>query len=359
MKEFSAHFVGAKRVRAEGEGKAQQVFHYHRGEPERWRENVPSYEAVAYRGVYDGIDLRVTGGRTGIKYEFIVAPEADWRQVRVRYDGIERLTLREDGALVMHLGSSGTGVSPVRLEADQFPKPETNGRDARATNWPALVDAAPVIYQEVNGRRKEVAGKFALLDEQTYAFAITGEYDPAQPLVIDPQLEWSTYLGGSSQDYGLGIAVDSAGNVLVTGDTGFSFGGWASGGFDTSLNGGADAFVAKLSPAGAHLWSTYLGGSSQDYGYGIAVDSAGNVLVTGLTFSSGWASGGFDTSHNGGTYDAFVAKLSPSGAHLWSTYLGGNDLDQGRGIAADSAGNVLVTGETLSGGWVSGGFDTS
>jgi len=95
MKEFSVRFVGAKRVTPVGEGKAQQVFHYHRGGPEWWGKNVPSHEAVMYRRVYDGIDLRGTGGRTGIKYEFIVAPGADWRQVRVRYDGIERLTLRE------------------------------------------------------------------------------------------------------------------------------------------------------------------------------------------------------------------------------------------------------------------------
>ncbi len=116
--------------------------------------------------------------------------------------------------------------------------------------------------------------------------------------------------------------------------------------------------MAKLSPSGAHLWSTYLGGSDYDAGWGIAVDSAGNVLVTGNTRSSGWVSGGFDTSHNG-PYDAFVAKLSPSGAHLWSTYLGGSNQDSGYGIAVDSAGNVLVAGYTESSGWVSGGFDTS
>jgi len=121
MKEFSVHFVGAGRVKAEGEGKAQQVFNYHRGEPERWRENVPSYEAVVYRGVYQGIDLRVTGGRTGIKYEFIVAPGADWRQVRVRYERIERLTLRDDGALVAHLGNAET-AAPRQFSAALEPR---------------------------------------------------------------------------------------------------------------------------------------------------------------------------------------------------------------------------------------------
>jgi len=167
---------------------------------------------------------------------------------------------------------------------------------------------------------------------------------------------WSTYVGGSGGDDGQGIAVDGSGNVLVTGRTGSS--GWTSGGFDTSYNGGGDAFVAKLSDSGGHLWSTYVGGSSYDKGDGIAVDGWGNVLVTGETFSSGWTSGGFDTRDNGGT-DGFVAKLSPSGEHLWSTYLGGSDRDSGDGIAVDGWGNVLVTGETESSGWTSGGFDTS
>jgi autotransporter-associated beta strand protein len=142
----------------------------------------------------------------------------------------------------------------------------------------------------------------------------------------------------------------------VTGRTASS--GWVSGGFDTSHSGGDDGFVAKLTPTGQHLWSTYLGGSSNDAVGGIAVDATGNYLVTGYTQSSGWVSGGFDTSHNGGV-DALVAKLTPTGQHLWSTYLGGSSNDYGNGIAVDAAGNCLVTGRTASSGWVSGGFDTS
>ncbi len=113
-----------------------------------------------------------------------------------------------------------------------------------------------------------------------------------------------------------------------------------------------------MSPDGGHLWSTYLGGSESEMGFGIAVDAVGNALVTGSTRSPGWVSGGFDTSHNGDG-DAFVAKLSPTGGHLWSTYLGGSSVDTGRGIAVDAAGNALVIGWTKSPGWVSGGFDTS
>ena len=167
---------------------------------------------------------------------------------------------------------------------------------------------------------------------------------------------WSTYLGGTSDDFGYGIALDGSGNPIVTGYTSSS--GWTSGGFDTSHNGSYDAFVAKLSSAGAHLWSTYLGGTSNDYAYGISVDGSDNPVVTGYTSSSGWTSGGFDTSHNGGA-DAFVVKLSSAGAHLWSTYLGGTSLDYGYGVSVDASGNPIVSGDTSSSGWTSGGFDTS
>ena len=171
---------------------------------------------------------------------------------------------------------------------------------------------------------------------------------------------WSTYLGGAGNEWGLGVAVDSAGNILVTGQT--SSIGWVSGGFDTTYNGGgSDAFVVKLSPTGEHLWSTYLGGNSDDggrFGNSIAVDADDNVQITGYTYSSGWVSGGFDATLNG-VSDAFVVKLSPTGNHLWSTYLGGDGADPGRAIAMDSAGNILVTGLTSSVGWVSGGIDTT
>jgi len=167
---------------------------------------------------------------------------------------------------------------------------------------------------------------------------------------------WSSYLGGAYKDSGYGITVDGGGNILVTGATESS--DWVSGGWDTSHGGFDDGFVVKLSGSGSYLWSSYLGGSHNDYGRGIAVDENGNALVTGRTQSSGWVSGGWDTSHNF-FFDGFVVKLSSSGSHLWSSYLGGSSYDEGRSIAIDSSGNALVAGETRSAGWVSGGWDTS
>ncbi|MBI1336224.1 MAG: choice-of-anchor D domain-containing protein [Phycisphaera sp.] len=170
------------------------------------------------------------------------------------------------------------------------------------------------------------------------------------------QHQWSTYLGGTSNDYGNSVAVDPDGSVYVTGET-FST-GWVSGGYDTSQNGSADGFVVKLNAAGQHLWSTYLGGTEYDYGFSVAVAPDGSVYVTGQTFSSGWVSGGYDIDYGGGA-DGFVVKLNAAGQHLWSTYLGGTATDNGNSVAVATDGSVYVTGSTYSSGWVSGGYDTS
>ena len=174
---------------------------------------------------------------------------------------------------------------------------------------------------------------------------------------------WSTYLGDTGWEYAVRIAVDSSGDCFVAGYTYFL--GWVDGGWDTSQNGSLDAYVVKLSTSGAHVWSTYLGGTGQDFGNDIAVDSSGDCFVAGHTNSSGWVSGGWNEtiSPSDGTYcgdyDGYVVKLSASGAHVWSTYLGGTRADEGRGIAVDSRRNCYVTGSTHSSGWVSGGWDTT
>ena len=327
---FSASFDGANALTPVGIDEAETRFNFLLGDQSQWRQNVPSYEIVAYEGLYDGIDLHTWGRRDHLKYEFHVAPGADFSQISVSYSGVDALEIDEDGALHVHLGG----------------------------DWGEVVDDTPYIYQIVDGEQVEVAGVYRLVDGDTYAFEITGGYDPTRRLIIDPDLGWSTYLGGSDTDRGYGIAVDAADNALVTGQT-YSA-GWVSGGGDTSHAGSVDGFVVKLSTSGGHLWSTYMGGSSSDYGQAIAVDASGNALVAGPTWSSGWVSGGWDTSYGGNhDSDGFVVKLSVSGGHLWSSYLGGSDSDHGIGIAVDADGNALVTGYTYSSGWVSGGWDTT
>ena len=177
-------------------------------------------------------------------------------------------------------------------------------------------------------------------------------------------LVYSTYLGGSGYDDGFGIAVDASGNAYVTGFTDSTDFPTTAGAFQTTFGGFGDAFVTELNPTGSGLvYSTYLGGSDDDEGYGIAVDTSGNAYVTGYTHSSDFptTAGAFQTTY-GGDRDAFVTKLNPTGSGLvYSTYLGGSDCDFGVGIAVDTSGNAYVTGITFSSDFptTAGAFQTT
>ena len=168
---------------------------------------------------------------------------------------------------------------------------------------------------------------------------VQGDYLPDIPVVIDPDITWNTFLGGTNYDYGYGIAVDSSGNVYVTGSS-YSWGNPVR-----AYTSNYDAFVAKLDSSGALQWNTFLGGTGPDFGYGIAVDSSGNIYVTGYS-SATW---GTPVRAFSGSDDAFVARLnSSSGALQWNTFLGGGSDDLGYGIAVDSSGGVYVTGYSIA-----------
>jgi len=219
-----------------------------------------------------------------------------------------------------------------------------------------LVDAAgtqvrqhkPLIYQDGNGGRQEIAGDYVLGDGQQVGFQV-GPYDRSRPLVIDPVLSYSTYLGGSGADRGASIAVDLLGNAYVTGQTS-SANFPALDPFQPAFGGGlGNAFVTSLDPAGQPLYSTYLGGSGLDTGNGIAVDPSGHVYVTGETSSSNFPTlGAFQATHGGGFFNAFVTSLDPAGQLVYSTYLGGSVNDVGAGIGIDASGHVFVAGTTGS-----------
>jgi len=327
--QFSVSFDGANAAGPVGLEQAGGLFNYYVGEQADWRTNVPAYETVAYMGLYDGIDLHTWGRRDSLKYEFHVAPGADYRAILVSYEGIQGLSIDQSGAL------------HVQTELGE------------------LIDDAPYIYQQIDGERVEIAGRFELIDGETYSFNVTGEFDAGAELIIDPDLAWSTFLGGNASDKGWGIAADASGGVYVTGLTS-SADFPTPGGYDTTKNGSYDAFVAKFSSASSLLWSTFLGGNNNDYGRGIAADASGGVYVTGYTRSADFPTpAGYDTSHNGGD-DAFVAKFSSAGSLLWSTFLGGNDYDYGQDIAADGSGGVYVTGRTNSADFPTpAGYDTT
>ena len=285
-------------------------------DPAKWQTNVPTYAKVRYEELYPGIDLVYYGTHRQLEYDFVVRPGADPSRIALEFTGADRLELDPAGDLVMH-----TAAGQIRQRK-------------------------PVIYQEVEGVRKEIPGGYAVRGSQEVGFRVAA-YESGRPLVIDPTLDYSTFLGGSSSDQGLGIAVDANGGAYVTGKT-------SSLDFPTTVGtfgGGTDAFVTKLDPSGSTLvYSAYLGGISTDEGRGIAVDATGNAYVTG-SGQNGFAvtSGAFDTTFNGGLIDAFVTKLNAGGSALvYSTFLGGSGNDEGFGIAVDGNGSAYVTGKTGS-----------
>jgi len=291
----------------------------------KWKTGIPTYKGVVYKRVYKGIDLKVFGNGKDIEYEFIVNPGGNPGDILLTYNGIEGLSTNAEGELLI------------------------------ATAFGELKETKPYIYQEVEGKRA-VDGSFEIRSparqSQTgkfsYGFQVSS-YDPSYPLIIDPTLSYSTYLGGRSGDVGYGIAVDVSGNAYVTGYT-------SSTNFPTqnpyqgTKPGYYDAFITKLSSSGGTLsYSTYLGGSNRDYGYGIAVDNSGNAYVTGETNSRDFPTQNPYQETYGGDEDAFITKLSSSGSTLaYSTYLGGSSGDVGYGIAVDVSGNAYVTGYTSS-----------
>ncbi|MCA1617857.1 MAG: DUF11 domain-containing protein [Acidobacteria bacterium] len=285
----------------------------------RWRTGVPAFEKVRYESVYSGIDAVYYGRQGRLEYDFHLAPGADPARIRLAFDGARSARVDEAGDLVIT-----TDVGDVRQQR-------------------------PVAYQERSGARTEVAAGYLIDARGRVSFGL-GDYDRSRPLVIDPVLIFSSYLGGLDADQGLAVAADSAGSAYVTGTT-VSTDFPVTAGVQFTKSGFTDAFVLKLSPDGQSLvYSTYLGGNGDDFANAIAVDSAGNAYVGGLTGSGGFPTtpGSFQESKDG-VIDAFVTKLNPTGTGLvYSTHIGGQGLEQVNAIAVDAAGAAYVAGRTDS-----------
>jgi protocatechuate 3,4-dioxygenase beta subunit len=325
---LALRFLGANPdVAISGAARQEGVVNYLIGDdPSRWQTGLPTFEEVVYRDLWPGIDMAFRGEAGRLKYEFVVHPGADPADIRLAYGGAQWLTVAPSGDLEIQ-----TQVGNLR-------------------------DTRPVTYQEIGGRRVAVESRYVVRRGVGYGFTVGG-YDPGRPLVIDPGLVYSTFLGGSGRDTGNDIAVDASGSAYMTGETESANFPTTTGAFDSTHNGVQDAWVAKLNPAGTGLlYSTFLGGNSSDSGHGVAVDASGTAYVTGLTASTNFptTAGAFDSTHNG-NQDVFVTKLSPTGGAplLYSTFLGGSSLDWGGvlgggGIAVDALGGAYVTGQTLS-----------
>jgi uncharacterized repeat protein (TIGR01451 family) len=283
-----------------------------------WIHGVKQYKNVEYRNIYPGIDLVFYGNQNRLEYDYVIKPGANYKSIRVNFGSGERLHVDKDGNLILHAA----------------------GGD--------LTLQAPYAYQEIDGNRRRIDARYVLHGNGDIGFQVAS-YDNSHELIIDPVLSYSTYLGGALADAGTDIAVDTAGNAYITGYT-------LSTDFNTvsALNpasaGAYDIFVAKISPDGASLiYSTYLGGSGNDRGYGVAVDINGDVVVAGATESSDFPVASAIQSGYGGLGDGFVSKLNAAGdTLLYSTYVGGAGSDEIRDITITTTGEVYLAGSTAS-----------
>ncbi|WP_341740029.1 SBBP repeat-containing protein, partial [Microcoleus sp. CAWBG640] len=346
----------------------------------QWHTDIPTFNGVVYQNVYQGIDRVFKGTEGQLKSEFLVAPFADPSQIRMNYSGVNNIRLRDDGALILE------------------------------TPLGELIDNAPIVYQDINGQRVNVPAAYNLLENNQVNFSL-GDFDRTQPLVIDPVLAYSTYLGGSGYDGANRMTVDSTGAAYIIGTTVNNF-TTTPAAFQTTPGGQADFLVTKINPQGTALvYSTYIGGTGNEYGFGIAVDSQGNAYLTGQvdpgypitpgafqptapnytaavtklnaagnalvystflgTSTSGALGNGIAVDVNGNAYvagitgdgfptanasqlygggiDAFVTKVNPTGSGLvYSTYFGGSGREDAQAIAIDNNGNAYITGITYS-----------
>jgi Beta-propeller repeat len=341
-----AEIASALRVHFDGANSAAEIIgteqlpgktnYFIGGDRTKWHTDVPSYAAVRYQGIYPGVDVLFYGREQRLEYDFVVAPGADPKAIALGISGARKLQIDSHGDLVM----SAPG-GKVTLQK-------------------------PLVYQEVNGERREIGGIYAIASDRQVRFSVA-KYDHTKPLTIDPILDYSTFLGGSGTgtlgDSAFALAVDAAGNAYLAGQT-FSTDypqmNPESSTPPSDIAADGTAFVSELSPDGSTLlYSTYLGGSGTgDIAEAITVDTATpvNIYVTGETFSTDFpVSGNALTPPPTGTAtggSAFVTKLNPtlSGANqlVYSTILGGDTSDDGHAIAVDTTGNIYVDGITFS-----------
>lgn len=305
---------------------------YFVGDRANWRTNVEGWEGVRCREAYPGIDLVFHGNARTLEYDFVVKAHANPAVIKMELSGQQRLSIAANGDLVV-----STAAGELRWKH-------------------------PELYQDIDGSRRRVEGRFVVAGRKTVRFE-TGSYDESRDLIIDPTLAYSTYLGGTGNDVALAVAVDPAGNVYVSGETGSTdlpvVSAFQSAHGTQSTLALSDAFVAKFSHSGALDYLTYLGGSGGDVGSAIAVDAAGNAYVAGYTTSANFPMAGTNPlqTHYGGSAgqnwyhsgDGFVTKLNPTGDKLiYSTYVGGSADDAAMAITIDSAGDAYVAGGSAS-----------
>ena len=331
-------FIGASPgVKLKGQDLAPGTISYFKGRKDQHHTGLKTFGSIVYSDLWPGIDLAYTGTANRLKYNFIVKPGADTNQIKLAYRGATAVNVNDTGQL-------------------EVSTPVSNFRDDK-----------PTSYQLLDGRSVDVRTAYSIEQKREdgaylYGFGV-GDYDKTKPLVIDPAvLVYAGFIGGSGQDVGADIAVDTQGNAYVTGATRSSAATFPeTPGPLSSFKGGLDdAFVAKVSADGnTLLYCSYIGGANEDGANDIAVDGSGSAYIIGTTSSPQTAlpettfpvAVGPDLSFNSsnGINDAFVAKLNPEGTGLiYCGYVGGSEQEFGDGIAVDSSGSAYIVGTTAS-----------
>jgi N-acetylneuraminic acid mutarotase len=290
-----------------------------------WHTGLPTFESISYAGLYSGIDLGYSGTAAQLKGTYTVAPGADPSRIRWRYEGAQA-----------NIDAAGNLLITIQ--------------NSKLKTQNSIVEQAPVAWQEAGGVRVPVSSRYVLHPDGSVGFEL-GAYDRTRPLVIDPTIIYSTYLGGYYGDSAASIALDAAGNMYIAGSTTSTDFPIAGNPFQPVAGGQYDAFVSKLSPDGSTLiYSTFLGGAGEfdggDFGDYVAVDATGNATVGGFTDANDFPTtpGAFQTAF-GGTGDLFIAKLNATGSDLiFGSYWGGGAVEEPYGFATDAAGNTYFTG---------------
>jgi uncharacterized repeat protein (TIGR01451 family) len=314
--------VGSNRSsRVSGIEKLQTTSNYFIGnDPAKWRRDVANYAGVRYDSVYPGIDLVWYGNQQRLEHDFLIAPGADPGLIKISFSGTEAMSIDGEGALVLRAGDED-----LRL-------------------------LKPLAYQESNGRRLTIACDYRIGRKDQVEFRL-GDYDPKLPLVIDPVLVYSTYIGGIGGDSGLDIVVDGEGAAYIAGDTNSTDFPGPSPIQPAPREASTQGFVLKINPAGdAVVFGTWIGGTGASRPFAVAIDSEGNVYLAGATNSPDFPLQNPRQSSIGGLFDAFALKINSSGsALLYSTYIGGRGEDLALALASGGNGKVYLAGRTDSG----------
>ncbi len=288
---------------------------------DKWFHDVPTYAKVKYHKIYEGIDLIFYGNQNKIEYDFVLSPGADYKLISLKVEGAEKIEITNDGSLRI-------------VKRNEI-----------------LLMKSPFMYQISDDSKNRLSGGYVLRDKNQIGIRLNS-YDPELPVIIDPVIIFSSYLGGSNNDIAYDIALDNQKNIYITGETISSDFPVKDALQPTRGGGWGDIFVTKINPSGSEIiFSTFLGGSKSDTGNGITVDENGNIYIIGNTSSTDFPIKNAVQPNIGDTTwsDAFITMLNNSGSNIiFSTYLGGNNNEMGNAISAAKDGSIVVTGLTCS-----------